>query len=74
MIDADQWADIFFAQWRGVEPTSRTKLGGLVGIHGTGARPHLPIDWTQGCIAVSNDEIEFLYDYAPVGTPVIINE
>ncbi len=74
IIDAGQWADIFFAQWRGAAPTWRTQLGGRVGIHGTGGRPHIPVDWTEGCIAISNEDIEFLYDYAPVGTPVIINE
>jgi len=29
-------------------------------------------DWTQGCIAVTNDEIEELWKAVPVGTPVII--
>jgi murein L,D-transpeptidase YafK len=74
LIDAVQWADIFVANLRGEAPTWRTLLGGRVGIHGYGERPYLPVDWTQGCIAVSNDDIEFLYDFAPVGTPVIINE
>ena len=74
IINADQWADIFFANLNGNTPTPRTRLGGLVGIHGFGNREYLPIDWTEGCVAVSNDEIEYLYDMAPVGTPVIINE
>lgn len=74
MIDADQWADIFFANLHGDLPSQRTRLGGMVGIHGFGSRQYLPIDWTEGCIAVSNDEIEYLYEIAPVGTPVIINE
>lgn len=73
-IDADQWADIFFANLSGQTPTPRTRLGGMVGIHGFGTRRYVPIDWTQGCIAISNDEIEYLYDIAPIGTPVIINE
>jgi len=29
-------------------------------------------DWTLGCIAVTNDEIEELWKAVPVGTPVII--
>lgn len=74
LIDAGQWADIFFANMSGEMPTQRTRLGGLVGIHGFGSREYLPIDWTEGCIAVSNEEIEYLYDLTPVGTPVIINE
>ena len=74
LIDADQWADIFFANLHGDTPSPRTRLGGMVGIHGFGHREYLPIDWTEGCIAVSNDEIEYLYDVTPLGTPVIINE
>lgn len=74
LIDASQWADIFFANLRGEEPPWYTSLGGRVGIHGYGGRPFLPIDWTEGCIAVSDEDIEFLFDRVPVGTPVIINE
>ncbi|MFN8643265.1 MAG: L,D-transpeptidase [Candidatus Binatia bacterium] len=58
----------------GDTPPPRTRLGGMVGIHGFGSRDYVPIDWTEGCIAVSNEEIEYLYDLTPVGTPVIINE
>jgi lipoprotein-anchoring transpeptidase ErfK/SrfK len=32
------------------------------------------VDWTEGCIAVSNEEADFLYDHLPVGTPVVIHE
>jgi murein L,D-transpeptidase YafK len=74
LISADQWADIFFANLSGDMPPPRTQLGGMVGIHGFGSRRYVPIDWTEGCIAVSNEEIEYLYDVTPVGTPVIINE
>ncbi|MGH7786954.1 MAG: L,D-transpeptidase family protein [Candidatus Binatia bacterium] len=74
LIDANQWADIFIANVHGQSPDSGTRLGGRVGIHGYGGRPYLPIDWTQGCIAVSNEDIEFLYAFAPVGTPVLIHE
>lgn len=74
LLDATLWADLFFANWRGESPTPHTRLGGGVGIHGFGSRPYAPIDWTEGCIAVSNDEIEYLYDVIPVGTPVLIHE
>ena len=40
-------------------------IGGDIGIHGEkssyGWLPHKWVDWTQGCIAVDNDEIEELY-------------
>ena len=75
MISARQWADIFVSVASGREPTSSTKLGGKIGIHGYGNRPYIPlIDWTDGCIAVSNVESEYLYDLLPLGTPVTINE
>jgi hypothetical protein len=74
MIDSRQWADIFLANLRGDVPPWNTRLGGRVGIHGFGGRPELPIDWTQGCIAVPDDDIEYLFHRVPVGTPVIIHE
>lgn len=74
LINADQWADIFFANLRLDTPPPRTPLGGMVGIHGFGDRAYVPIDWTEGCIAISNDEIEYLYNVTPVGTPVLIHE
>src|SRR5262249_6973764 len=72
LISADQWADIFFANVRQTVPPSWTVLGGHVGIHGYGDRAAVPVDWTLGCIAVSNADIEYLYDRVPLGTPVII--
>ncbi|MGD9762435.1 MAG: murein L,D-transpeptidase family protein [Candidatus Binatia bacterium] len=74
LIGPTQWADVFLANMHRQEPPWRTQLGGRVGIHGYGSRPYEPIDWTEGCIAISNDEIEYLYDILPVGTPVVINE
>jgi hypothetical protein len=73
LLDAEQWADIYFANLRGDTPTAHSPLGGLVGIHGFGGRPYLPIDWTEGCIAISNDDVEYLYSMVSIGTPVIIN-
>jgi hypothetical protein len=35
-------------------------------------RYHRITDWTAGCIAVTNDEIEELYHAVPVGTPITI--
>jgi murein L,D-transpeptidase YafK len=74
LINAPQWGVIFLANLRGDSPTWQTPLGGLVGIHGYGGRPHVIVDWTEGCIAVGNDEIEVLYDAVSVGTPVLIHE
>ena len=73
-IDAESWADIFLANARGRLPPSSTPLGGRIGIHGHGGRPEIGIDWTEGCIAVTDAEIDFLYPRVPIGTPVIIYE
>jgi murein L,D-transpeptidase YafK len=74
-ISARQWADLFVAEERGDAPSSSTLLGGRIGIHGYGWRPYIPvIDWTDGCIAISNEESEYLYQLLPVGTPVLIEE
>ena len=45
-----------------------TKLGGEIGIHGGGSNT----DWTRGCIALSNSDIEELYMLIDFNTPVKI--
>ena len=53
------------ARASGVDP------GGDIMIHGgTPAGYHR--DWTDGCIAVSNAEIEEIWRLVPVGTPIVI--
>ena len=74
LITTDQWADILFANFRQTMPPWSTPLGGDVGIHGYGGRRPIGIDWTKGCIAVSDADIDYLYDRVPIGTPVIISE
>lgn len=74
IITADEWADIFFANLRQTVPPWSTALGGRVGIHGYGGRAAIPVDWTEGCIAVSDADIDYLYDRVPLGTPVIIGD
>ncbi len=53
---------------RGSLPRS-AKIGGLIEIHGDGGKG---IDWTEGCVALTNDEIDLVYRIAKVGTPVTI--
>ena len=59
--------DLAEARARGVDP------GGDIFIHGRGnpVRRLIP-DWTWGCIAVTNDEIEEVYAMVRDGTPVSI--
>ncbi|MFC3283249.1 L,D-transpeptidase family protein [Litchfieldella rifensis] len=54
---------------------AHTPLGGHIGIHGLGNRPvrfHQIRDWTEGCIAVTNAEIQMLERWLDVGTLVVI--
>jgi len=52
--------------------------GGLIMIHGLPngggwiGRLHRLADWTVGCVAVTNDEIEELWRVVPIGTPIEI--
>jgi len=49
--------------------SKRTGIGNLIEIHGDGGRG---ANWTDGCIALTNDDIDKLYELAGVGTPVTI--
>lgn len=49
-------------------PPQKTALGGEIYIHGGGTRQ----DWTEGCVALPNEEIKELFAAIPVGARVII--
>ena len=77
LISEDDFARIRRAIATGQSPPWGTPLGGYVGIHGEGGayrgftkRHHL--NWTDGCIALSDEDIETLYHLVDVGTPVLI--
>jgi hypothetical protein len=53
---------------RGTLPAS-AKIGGLIEIHGNGGKG---IDWTEGCIALTDREMDMIFKIAKVGTPVTI--
>lgn len=44
-------------------------IGNLIEIHGDGGKG---INWTDGCIALTNNDIDRLYELVSVGTPVTI--
>ncbi|MEM9970809.1 MAG: L,D-transpeptidase, partial [Pseudomonadota bacterium] len=46
--------------------------GGDIFIHGRGRLRNLLSDWTWGCIAVTNDEMEEVYSMVRTGTPISI--
>lgn len=55
------------ARGRGCPPWS-TPLGGEIFIHGSGSSS----DWTLGCVALDDPDMDVLYGACPVGTPVTI--
>ncbi|MGV8091504.1 MAG: murein L,D-transpeptidase family protein [Mangrovibacterium sp.] len=48
---------------------SRADIGGLIEIHGTGGKG---VDWTEGCVALKNSDMDALFRLVAPGTPVII--
>jgi murein L,D-transpeptidase YafK len=65
-------ADLAAARARGVDP------GGLVMVHGMKnglgwlGRLHLAFDWTDGCVAVTNREMDEIWRAVPAGTKIIL--
>lgn len=56
-------------------PPQNTALGGAIGIHGIGSGDpdiHGRYHWTQGCVAVTNEQIERVAELVDVGTRVVI--
>ncbi|MEQ1530908.1 MAG: L,D-transpeptidase [Methylococcales bacterium] len=56
-------------------PPQNTPLGGQIGIHGLGrgdVRVHETFDWTHGCIALTNGQIDHLSQLVDTGTVVKI--
>jgi murein L,D-transpeptidase YafK len=79
-INSDDFKRIAAAYKNRETPPQDTELGGFIGIHGLGVQNeekltiHQEINWTEGCIALTNEEINDLRKFIDVGTPVIIKE
>jgi len=58
------------ARLRGEPPGGLVMIHGLPNGQGWFGRLHRASDWTNGCIAVTNDEIEELWRVVPNGTPI----
>ncbi len=69
-ITREQYEAIVRAEEEIRMPPMNTPLGGWIEIHGhgTGARTN----WTQGCVAVANPQMDVLWQRVHVGTPVLI--
>jgi murein L,D-transpeptidase YafK len=51
-------------------PPWKTALGGEVGLHG----PSPNVTWTLGCIAMSVEQIERLYELMEIGDEVVVRQ
>jgi murein L,D-transpeptidase YafK len=80
LINKRQYNAILEALDNNMTPPQGTKLGGAIGIHGIGEESqskismHNTLDWTQGCIALRNHEVEDLLAFLSVGIHVVIKD
>lgn len=51
------------------EIPARTRPGGLIEIHGDGGRG---VNWTNGCVALANKDMDVVFRHANKGTPILI--
>ena len=65
-------ADLARAQTLGVTAGGDVMIHGLVNGEGAVGSDHRAYDWTNGCVAVTDEEIDELWNEVPIGTPVRI--
>ncbi len=66
-------ADLARARKQGCNPGGNVAIHGLENGYGWVGRTHRDADWTNGCIAVTNEEMDRLWQLVPKGTPVEIH-
>jgi murein L,D-transpeptidase YafK len=71
----ESWDKFKNRKAKGVIPKS-AKIGGGIAIHGTWPNDNIVVDgytnWTNGCIALKNEDLDEVSAYLPLGTKVII--
>ena len=65
--------DITYAAERGVDPGGKIMIHGLPNKVPATRVGHPMIDWTQGCIAVTNQEMDEIWGMIDPGTPIEIH-
>lgn len=74
-ISRSQHEAIIRAHQLGITPPQNTALGGQIGIHGTGRGSvdiHRVANWTNGCIALENHQVDILAQWIRPGMVVEI--
>ncbi|MEW5806788.1 MAG: L,D-transpeptidase [Acidobacteriota bacterium] len=64
----DDWQRFQQAKNRGYI-SKNARIGGMIEIHGEGGKN---ADWTKGCVALSNKDMDELFALIEIGTPVTI--
>lgn len=78
IISSNEFKKIVMAFKNNQTPPQDTLLGGYIGIHGLGEvneeilNIHEINNWTEGCIALKNEEINELRQFVSIGTPITI--
>jgi hypothetical protein len=70
LITDAQYEAIVRAEEEGVMPPQGTALGGLIEIHGHGSGRQRA--WTRGCVALRNVHMDWLWEFVPLGAPVLV--
>jgi len=68
LISPEEYDEIIKAIGEKKMPPQKTRLGGEIYIHGGGTQE----DWTEGCMALKNEEMKELFDAIPLGAKVTI--
>jgi murein L,D-transpeptidase YafK len=74
-INAKEYQALRYDLDRGRPPLQSTSLGGQLGIHGVGRgdmKVHETVNWTEGCIALTNEQLLELAKWVVVGTKVVV--
>ena len=74
-ISPAEFAAIRAALRRDTTPPQQTALGGFIGIHGLGEGDpaiHEDFNWTNGCVALTNEQMDDLAQWVQQGMRVII--
>lgn len=75
-LSAQDYRRLMYAVQAGQAPPFNTPLGGRIGIHGIGSgslQIHETVNWTDGCIALTNAEMRELMQWVRIGTRVSIH-
>jgi murein L,D-transpeptidase YafK len=77
LIGEQEYRQILNALQAGKMPPQHTRLGGEIYIHGRGVNRTEGVpahkDWTRGCIALENSDMQDLYDRIDIGASVRID-